>query len=105
MDNILVCEDCGKESDPIVPDICAFCLRCPAHCDNDPAYHGSTFEIDPNVWLKELFEYEYCDECGGDAIHHEVCVGPMGWFARCLYEMPEDSEAWHPVIAKFRENN
>jgi hypothetical protein len=39
MDNILVCEDCGKESDPVTPDICGHCLRCTDHCDNDPAYH------------------------------------------------------------------
>ena len=36
-------------------------------------------------WLRRLFEFEYCPECGGDAEDHEVCIVPgMGtYFARC----------------------
>lgn len=63
----------------------------------------STFEIDPEIWLQELFAGEYCAECGGDAEHHEACESPMGWFARCKYPMPDDSEEWHPIIKAFRE--
>ena len=47
----------------------------------------------PESWLKRLFEFEYCDECGGDVEDHEVCLIPgMGtYFARCLRQ-PEDEE-------------
>ena len=40
----------------------------------------------PAEWLEDLFEFEYCAECGGDAEDHEVCIVPgMGtYFARCL---------------------
>ena len=40
----------------------------------------------PERWLADLFEYEFCPECGGDDEDHEVCVVPgMGtFFARCL---------------------
>ncbi len=35
-------------------------------------------------FMAELFEYELCDECGGDADEHDICMGPFGlWFARC----------------------
>ena len=39
----------------------------------------------PDEWLESLFEFEYCAECGGDAMDHEVCIVPgMGtYFARC----------------------
>lgn len=36
----------------------------------------------------ELFEYEYCHECYGDAEDHEACIGPFGlWFAKCKYDV------------------
>jgi hypothetical protein len=40
----------------------------------------------PDEWLEDLFEFEFCAECGGDAEDHEVCIVPgMGtFFARCL---------------------
>jgi hypothetical protein len=40
----------------------------------------------PDEWLDDLFEFEFCAECGGDAVDHEVCIVPgMGtFFARCL---------------------
>jgi hypothetical protein len=32
----------------------------------------------------ELFECEYCAECGGDAEDHIPTIGPFGlWFAMC----------------------
>ena len=39
----------------------------------------------PEEWLENLFEFEYCAECGGDAVDHEVCLVPgIGtYFARC----------------------
>jgi len=39
----------------------------------------------PEEWLEQLFEFEYCAECGGDAEDHEVCIVPgIGtYFARC----------------------
>lgn len=40
----------------------------------------------PEAWLEELFEFEFCAECGGDVEDHEVCVltGLGTYFARCL---------------------
>lgn len=40
----------------------------------------------PEEWLADLFEFEYCPECGGDAEDHEVCLVPGigNFFARCL---------------------
>jgi hypothetical protein len=42
----------------------------------------------PEAWLEQLFEFEFCAECGGDANDHEVCIIPgVGtYFARCLRE-------------------
>jgi hypothetical protein len=39
----------------------------------------------PEEWLEQLFEFEYCAECGGDAADHEVCLVPGigNYFARC----------------------
>jgi hypothetical protein len=39
----------------------------------------------PDEWLRRLFEFEFCPECGGDAEDHEVCIVPgIGtYFARC----------------------
>lgn len=54
-------------------------------------------------WLAELFEYEYCAECGGDAQHHTAVPLPIAGepFARCDY--PTDAEGnYHPTIAAFR---
>lgn len=42
------------------------------------------------MWLEELFEYEYCAECGGDVDDHQVVhitLGAYGGpyrFAQCL---------------------
>ena len=36
-------------------------------------------------FLEELFEYEYCAECGGDAEDHIVALDVLGLFhAHCL---------------------
>jgi hypothetical protein len=40
-------------------------------------------------WLREQFEYENCEECGGDETQHDaiqISLGDYGgpyWFARC----------------------
>ena len=37
-----------------------------------------------DTFLTELFEFEYCGECGGDADDHVLCEGPFGLpFAMC----------------------
>ncbi len=48
----------------------------------------------PDEWLEELFEFEFCAECGGDAEDHEVCIVPgMGtYFARCRRAAETDSD-------------
>jgi len=36
-------------------------------------------------WLKDLFEYENCDECHKGAEGHVVVLSPLGnRFARCI---------------------
>ncbi len=54
---------------------------------------GITVRESPESWLEELFEFEVCEECGGDVEDHEVCVVPgIGtYFARCL-KPPNDDE-------------
>ncbi len=46
---------------------------------------ATTMTETPEEWLENLFEFEYCGECGGDVEDHEVCIVPgMGtYFARC----------------------
>lgn len=41
-------------------------------------------------WLVELFEYEYCAECGGDADDHAAIPFLGNWFARCEHPLPEE---------------
>jgi len=64
----------------------------------------SNLSIPPDVWLSELFESEYCPECGGDAEHHEAIPVLGNWFARCKYPC-DDEGVPHPVILKFRKEN
>jgi len=39
----------------------------------------------PEQWLADLFEFEFCLECGGDVEDHDVCLVPGigNYFARC----------------------
>ena len=62
----------------------------------------SNLNIDPKEWLAELFECQYCDECGGDAEHHTAVPFNGNWFARCDYPRDENDEL-HPVVKEFRE--
>lgn len=55
-------------------------------------------------WLRQQFEFNYCEECHGNAKHHELCAGPFGLpFARCLYPMTDDDKL-HPVIRQYHES-
>lgn len=42
--------------------------------DDDAAVLEDTYA----KWLVEQFAYEYCDECGGDAIDHVAGPDPLG---------------------------
>ena len=37
----------------------------------------------PDDWLRRLFEFEFCAECGGDADDHIVSVVLGSYFAWC----------------------
>lgn len=68
-------------------------------------YVGKADQECGECFLADLFEFEYCPECGGDAQHHTICVTPIGnLFARCNHP-PSAETNWeqHPVIAKFRK--
>jgi hypothetical protein len=56
---------------------------------------------EPEDWLKDLFEFEFCAECGGDAQHHTAVPFLGNWFARCDYPSDDDG-VMHPTIAQFR---
>lgn len=43
-------------------------------------------DIDFETWAEELFEFEYCHECHGDARHHEPWVVLGNWFAHCKFQ-------------------
>ena len=34
-------------------------------------------------WAAELFEWEFCNECGGDVEDHDPLVFMGNWFAKC----------------------
>ena len=45
----------------------------------------------PEEWLEELFEFETCEECGGDVKDHEVVIVLGNYFAQCN-KPPVDDE-------------
>lgn len=49
----------------------------------------SNLTIPPEQWLKEMFEFEYCAECGGDAQDHDAVPFGGNWFARCKHPIPD----------------
>lgn len=61
----------------------------------------SNLTIPPHEWLAELFETEYCAECGGDACHHTAIPFLGNWFARCDHA-PSDDGTPAPVIQEYR---
>ena len=50
----------------------------------------STLTTPPADWLAEIFEFEFCAECGGDAQHHTAIPVLGNWFARCDFP-PNDA--------------
>ena len=34
-------------------------------------------------WLRDQFEFEWCDDCGRDHRHHTAIPFAGNWFARC----------------------
>jgi len=54
-------------------------------------------DIPPQQWLKEQFEYEYCDECGGDVKDHDAIPLLGNWFALCKPK-ETNSENHQPVV-------
>jgi len=58
--------------------------------------------IPKKIWLKEMFKYHYCENCGGDIIHHTAIPFMGNWFARCDYPMNKDN--YHPVIKKYHKS-
>lgn len=47
--------------------------------------------LTPEQWAKELFEFEYCGECGGDAEDHDILQNGLGgYFAKCRHPLPGD---------------
>lgn len=49
------------------------------HLGQDVKIDGQTFE----EFANELFEYEYCADCGGDVEDHEGWIVLGHWFAHC----------------------
>lgn len=44
-------------------------------------------------FLQELFEFEFCAECGGDVEDHRVALGPFGlWIAICRFRRVRRSQ-------------
>lgn len=73
-----------------------WCKHCNTVRDEVPGMHlavdaaGLTWE----EFSSELFEFEYCTECHGDAEDHIPCIGPFGsWFAMCKFEPLTDEWA------------
>lgn len=65
----------------------------------------SNLHIPPKTWLDELFETEFCSECGGDAEHHTALPVLGNWFARCDFP-PDDTKPTaplHPTVAAFHQ--
>lgn len=56
-------------------------------------------------WVAELFEYEFCENCGGDAAHHEPRIVLGNWFAYCRFPPDEETGEWHPFIKAYHSND
>jgi hypothetical protein len=65
----------------------------------------SNLSIPAEQWLKELFEYEYCAECGGDAVDHEAVEFNGNWFARCLHPLPVERMSEEQVEQEMRRRH
>lgn len=67
---------------------------------DDPMPMHKSREQSPAEWLADLFEREYCDECGGDADDHTAVPFLGGWFARCDHPISEDDPDPEGEIAR-----
>ena len=65
----------------------------------------STLNIDPQIWLAELFECQFCEECAGDTPHHVAIPLNNNWFAKCKYPPDEKTGKTHPVIQTYKKDN
>ena len=55
-------------------------------------------------FLEQMFHYQYCDECGGDAEHHQVSYAIFEKpFAFCTFPPSEETGERHPTILAFRK--
>lgn len=54
----------------------------------------SNLDQAPADWLADLFEHEYCTECGGDASEHTAVPFMGSWFARCDYPNTGGARRW-----------
>ena len=52
----------------------------------------SNLNILPEQWLKEQFQFHFCDECNRDADDHTAVPVNGNWFARCDHPLPEEPE-------------
>ena len=59
----------------------------------------SNLSIPSREWLKEQFEYECCDECGGGTEDHDAVPLLGNWFARCKKERAEEPAENETVIS------
>ena len=50
-----------------------------------------------------LFEFEYCNECGGDEEHHKISLLFDLPRAVCKFPPDEETGGFHPTIAAFRK--
>lgn len=55
----------------------------------------------PDTFLRELFEFDFCEFCGGDHQHHVALPFLGNWFARCCFPPNEDG-SYHDTIKQFR---
>lgn len=55
-------------------------------------------------WLARQFEFEFCEECSGDACHHTAIPFLGNWFARCDFP-PEDDGTPHETIQQYRKES
>lgn len=47
-------------------------------------------------FAEELFEFEYCSECGGDVEDHERRIVLGNWFAYCTNKVLDDGTWFIP---------
>lgn len=52
-------------------------------------------------WADEMFEFEYCSECGKDKEDHFILPFNGNWFAKCKTEaVPDEEDAEENIHAK-----